>query len=194
MRKTLAYSKMTIKHRKLYSFHSSICRKAKPLIIKLPVFLILVLSSITTFGQLEPFLLLEKPGTKKRIRFYVGDKILFKQYDEKELIKGRIVAFTDSSFFINEHIEVPLRTVKSISDKSKVAGVRGMSMMAISSIPVFFVFSAANNIFNTGDRPIIDQEVYTLSGVFLGIGTLGMLYKGKKYRLKNKWRIIVVTL
>lgn len=176
-------------------FPTSICRKAKPFFItKLIVLIILLTSCTSVFGQLEPFLLLEKPGTKKRIRYYTGDEILFKQYDEKDLIKGRIVAFTDSSFFINDYIEVPLRTVKSISDKSKVAGVKGVSMMAISSIPVFFVFSAANNLFNTGERPLIDQEVYTLSGVFLGIGTLGMLYRGKKYRIKNKWRVIVVML
>lgn len=175
--------------------------------IALSLFFIFLLGSLNLFGQTEnnqfeshpetqlaPFLLLEKPGTKKRIRYYIGDEIEFKLKDEKGFHKGTIVQFSDTSFYVNEFIEVPLRTVDALADRSKAAGIKGVAQSAFMVIPVFFVLSAANNIFNTGDKPIIDKEVYPVSAVFLGISGLGFLYKGRRYRLKNKWRIIMVRL
>lgn len=141
---------------------------------------------------LKPFLLLEKPGTKHRIRYYIGDEIEFKRKDEEYFKKGKIVQFSDTSFFVNDYVEVPLGMVSDLADRSKVAGVHNLAKNTLFVIPVIFVFSAANNLFNTGDTPVIDKEVYPLSGVFLGLSGLGFLYKGRRYRLKNKWRIIMV--
>jgi len=160
----------------------------------LVVILFLLLSVVPAYSQLDPFLLLEKPGTKHRIRYYLGDEIEFKLKDEKEFKKGTIVQFSDTSFYVNDYIEVPLRTVDALADRSKVAGVHAMARNTLFVIPVFFLFSAANNIFNTGDTPIVSEEVYPLSGVFLGLGAAGFLYKGRRYRLKNRWRIIMVRL
>lgn len=145
-------------------------------------------------GDLRPFLLLEKPGTKHRIRYYIGDEIEFKLKDEKDFQKAKIVQFSDTSFYVNEYVEIPLRKVSDIADRSNVKGVRKITTNALYAIPVFFIFSGANNLFNTGKTPIIDKEVYPLSAVFLGISGLGFLYKGKRYRLKNRWRIIMVRL
>ena len=184
-----------------YALHNSRTVTPKP-ILTLGLFFMFLLGSLNTFSQtenqsetqLEPFLLLEKPGTKSRIRYYIGDEIEFKLKDEKGFHKGTIVQFSDTSFYVNKFAEVPLRAVEALADRSKVNAVRGIAVSAFAVIPVFFVLSAANNIFNTGDTPIIDKEVYPISAVFLGIGGLGMLYKGKRYRLKNKWRIIMVRL
>lgn len=144
------------------------------------------------WSQLDPFLLLEKPGKGNRIRYYIGDEVEFKRWDEENFYKGTIVQFSDTSFFVDKMIEVPLREVEALADRSKVAGVRRLSRAAFLVIPVFFIFSAANNAFNTGNSPLVSEEVYPLSAVFAGIGALGYLYKGRRYRLKNKWRIIMV--
>ncbi len=163
----------------------------------------LVLGASSVFGQkvptdsngdLRPFLLLEKPGTKHRIRYYIGDEIEFKIKDEKNFQKGKIVQFSDTSFYVNEYVEVPLRKVSDLADRSRVEGVHRLAANTLLVIPVFFIFSAANNIFNTGNTPVIDKEVYPLSAVFVGISGLGFLYNGKRYRLKNRWRIIMVRL
>lgn len=145
-------------------------------------------------GDLRPFLLLEKPGTKHRIRYYIGDEIEFKIKDEKNFQKAKIVQFSDTSFYVNEYVEVPLRSVSDLADRSRVESIHRMSANTLLVIPVFFIFSAANNLFNTGNTPVIDKEVYPLSAVFVGISGLGFLYKGKRYRLKNRWRIIMVRL
>ena len=153
---------------------------------------ILTFLSVATFAQLDPFLLLEKPGKGKRIRYFVGDEIEFKKWDEKDFYKGRIVQFSDTSFFVDDMVEIKLNEVEALADRSGVPKVRSITRNAFLVIPVIFLFSAANNTFNTGDTPIISEEVYPVSAVFAGIGLLGLLYKGKRYRLKNKWRIIMV--
>lgn len=145
-------------------------------------------------GDLRPFLLLEKPGTKHRIRYYIGDEIEFKLKEEKNFQKAKIVQFSDTSFYVNEYVEVPLRSVSDLADRSRVESIHRMSANTLLVIPVFFIFSAANNLFNTGNTPVIDKEVYPLSAAFVGISGLGFLYKGKRYRLKNRWRIIMVRL
>jgi len=154
--------------------------------------LVFFLAAIATFAQLDPFLLLEKPGKGKRIRYFIGNEIEFKKYDEKDFYKGTIVQFSDSSFFVNDMIEIKLREVQALADRSSVEGVRRITSKSFLVIPAIFLFSAADNIFNTGENPVISEEVYPVSAVFAGIGLLGLLYKGKRYRLKNKWRIIMV--
>jgi len=184
-----------------YTFFNSLKTRLKP-VFTLGLFFMFLFGSLSAFAQVEnsqetglaPFLLLEKPGTKKRIRYYIGDEIEFKLKDEKGFFKGTIVQFSDTSFFVNDFSEIPLRTVEALADRSKGAGIKAVAKSAYLVIPVFFVLSAANNIFNTGDTPIIDKEVYPMSAVFLGITGAGMLYNGRRYRLKNKWRIIMVRL
>lgn len=170
-------------------------RQSKSEIIAvLGLFIFFLAAAIPAYSQLDPFLLLEKPGTKKRIRYYIGDEIEFKLIDEKKFHKSTIVQFSDTSFFVDAFVEIPLREVVALADRSKVEGVHKMATNTLLVIPVFFLFSAANNLFNTGDTPIIGEEVYPLSAVFLGVAGLGYLYNGKRYRLKNRWRIIMVRL
>ncbi|MCA1763699.1 MAG: hypothetical protein ABR574_10630 [Cryomorphaceae bacterium] len=144
------------------------------------------------FSQLEPFLLLEKPGTGNRIRYYIGDEIEFKRWDDPYFTKAGIVQLTDTSFILEGAREIKIAEVEALADRSNVQKVRNITTNAFFAIPVMVVFSAANNTFNTGETPVVDREVYPLSAIFAGVGALGFLYKGRKYRLKNKWRLIMV--
>lgn len=144
------------------------------------------------FSQLDPFLLLEKPGTGNRIRYFIGDEIEFKRWDDSHFTKSAIIQFTDTSFILEGAREIKIREVEALADRSKVQTVRNITTNAFFAIPVMVVFSAANNTFNTGETPVVDREVYPLSAIFAGIGALGFLYKGRKYRLKNRWRLIMV--
>ncbi len=158
------------------------------------VFIILIGFSLACQAQVEPFLLLEKPGTSSRIRYYVGDEIEFKRYKEKNFYKGTIVQLSDTSFYVDNYVHIPVREVEFLADRSKVKGIHTIGITTLLVIPTFFLFSAANNTFNTGDTPVIDQEVYPLAIVFGVIGGGALLYNGRRYRLKNKWRLIVVRL
>ncbi len=153
---------------------------------------ILFLSFNSLSAQMEPFLLLEKPGTKHRIRYYVGDEILFKHKDQEVFNTAIVVGFSDSSFFVNKDVEIKIREVEALADRSKVKMVRGIANGALIAVPGFFLLTIANNGLNTGDRPLVGREVYPLAAAFTALGGLGYLYKGKRYRLENRWRLIVV--
>lgn len=144
-------------------------------------------------ARMEPFLLLEKPGTTKRFRYFVGDEITLKLKEEKDFRVTTVIGFTDTSFFITDNINIALDEVEALADRSKVKGVKKLAITSFTVVPTVFLLSAANNLFNTGRRPLIGSEVYGVSGVFAGLGALGMLYNGRRYRLHNKWRIIVVA-
>lgn len=146
-----------------------------------------------SMAQLQPFLLMEVPGTKHRKRYYVGDEIAFRPQEQKEFNSGIIVALSDTSFFVNQRTEVPVKDVVSVIDRSRVHAIHAVGRGALYTIPTFFLFSAANNAFNTGRTPLIDQEVYYLAGAFAIIGGSFLLYKGKKYNTKGRWRLIVVN-
>lgn len=148
--------------------------------------------TIDTFSQMDPFLLLEKPGTKHRIRYYAGDEIIFKMKDVPDFNSGVIQTFSDTSIFFNADTEVKLRDIEAVADRSKVKAVRKIANGAFLVIPGFFLFSIANNAFNTGNTPLVDPEIYVMAATFATIGGLGYLYKGKRYRLKGRWRLIVV--
>lgn len=156
------------------------------------MFLLCLFITGQAFSQLDPFLLLEKPGTKHRIRYYAGDEIIFKMKDVPDFNYGVIQTFSDTSIFFNEDTEVKLKDIEAVADRSKVKSVRKIANGAFLVIPGFFLFSIANNAFNTGNRPLVDQEIYAMAAVFATIGGLGYLYKGKRYRLKGRWRLIVV--
>ncbi len=144
------------------------------------------------FAQFEEFLLLEKPGKGNRIRYYVGDEILFKQYGDETFHIGLIVQLSDSSFYVNQFTEVPIRTVEALVDRSKVRAVRAFSKASFLVIPAVLLISAADNIFNTGSSPVIGEDALYVAGGFSLLGASGYLYRGKRYRLKNRWRIIAV--
>ncbi len=166
--------------------------KAQPNTIKLLLLLLGLCIGIQSFGQMEPFLLLEKPGTKNRIRYYVGDPITFRPRYQKNFNEATLASFSDSSFFVNQQVEFLLHDIDALADRSKVQSVHKIGVGTLLAIPAMFLFSAANNAFNTGRTPIVDREVYTLAGVFAVIGGACMLYKGKKYNTDGRWRIIVV--
>lgn len=158
----------------------------------LVIALVMTVATLSVSAQLQPFLLLEKPGTKHRIRYFIGDEVEFKFYDDKEFYKGTIVKLTDTSFFINDYQEIYVKEVEALADSEKGRAIKSIALNAFYVIPVFFLFSAANNTFNTGETPIIDEEVYPLALVFAGIGTFGLLYNGRRYRLENRWRLLVI--
>lgn len=162
---------------------------AKNLILTLGFFLV----SISVLGQLEPFLLLEKPGkTGTRVRFYKGDEIMWSFASEKQYNKGVISAISDSSFTTTDAVTVKLHEIDGIA-LEKGGGVKKFGMKAFYAIPPMIVFSAANNAFNTGRTPLVDEEVWWISGIFLGITGLSYLMPDEKKRnLDSKWRIISV--
>ena len=160
---------------------------------KLLLFLGLFSFYFGLFAQMEPFLLLEKPGKKKsRMRFYAGDEVLWRFKEDKTTYSAVIASIGDSSFTTTEALIVPFLEIESILIP-KGSGLKAVGINAFWAIPPMVVFSAANNLFNTGRTPVIDEEVWYISGVFACItGMFYLLPEQKKNSLGNKWRLIPI--
>ncbi len=152
----------------------------------------LLLGASLACAQMPAFLLLEKPGTSKRYRYYAGDELIFLLEGEKKFHRGIISGIGDSVLVINGSTPVSIKEIAAIRDESKVRTVRGLAITALSTIPVWFFLSFTQNLFNTGRRPLIDPEVYTYSGIATGLALPGFLYKGRRYRLERRWRLLII--
>jgi hypothetical protein len=152
-----------------------------------------MLFALSGYAQLEPFLLLEKPGKiKSRIRFYVGDEIKWSFIDEKTFNTGVIKMISDSSFTTGQGVSVRIDEMDAIA-LEKGGTVKNIGKGAFYAIPPMILFSAANNAFNTGRSPLVDEEVWWISGIFLGITGISYLIPDEKKRnLESKWRIIPI--
>ena len=153
----------------------------------------LVLLSLTSSAQMDPFLLLEKPGnTDSRIRFYPGGEISWKFFEDKTVYNSVIMLINDSSFVTEKALTVPYSEVEMII-LPKPGVIRGIGSMAFYAIPPIIVFDALNNIFNTGRTPVVSEEAWLISGIFGSISVVSwMMPQNKKYKLKNKWRLIPI--
>jgi hypothetical protein len=153
----------------------------------------MILWQLTSFAQMDPFLLLEKPGnTDSRIRYYPGGEIIWKFFEDKTIYRSTIVLINDSAFVTEKALTVPFSEVEMLI-LPKPGFTRGIGIMAFYAIPPIIVLDALNNIFNTGRTPVVSSEALLISGVFGSISVLSwMMPKSKKYKLENKWRLIPI--
>ena len=115
----------------------------------------LVLWSLSSVAQMDPFLLLEKPGKQKsRVRYYPGDEIYWKFKEDKITYNAVIAVISDSSFTTDQALIVPYSEVDVVLIP-KGGGLKAVGINAFWAIPPMIVLSAANNAFNTGRSPCV---------------------------------------
>jgi len=145
------------------------------------------------FAQLEPFVLLEKPGNdQSRIRYYVGSDIMWKFHDDKTVYTSSIMLINDSALVTDKGLSVRYSEIEMIL--LPAAGfVKGIGSMAFYAIPPIIVLDALNNIFNTGRTPVVSEEALYLSAIFGSITVVSwMLPTTEKKKLKKRWRLIPI--
>ncbi len=148
---------------------------------------------LSAFGQMDRFILLEKPGKQKsRIRYYIGDEIQWRFKEDKTTYTAVVASINDSTFVTSEALIVPYQEIEMIVMPAN-GSVRSIGTMAFYAIPPIIVFDAANNLFNTGNTPVVSSEALAISGIFASISALSYLIpKTKKKNLEKKWRILPI--
>ncbi len=156
--------------------------------------LIWLIAPASTYAQIDEYLLLEKPGKKlkKRVRFYIGDEIEFSYADEKGYVKGTLVKFSDSSIFINDYQEIALRQIDAVAIRSQVETIRNIGGYAMIIGSNLIGLSAVNGLIGDDGGTVINPNIMYVSGPLLAFGLFSILYKGRRCRLDNKWRVIMV--
>lgn len=145
--------------------------------------------SITCFGQGEKYLVLDKPGRIKRLRYFVGDELIFKLAGDKIVYKDMIEAVSDSAIKIRG-------TLVPIKDIDAVIRYRESSLLkqAIYILPragiLYFLADTFNPIFYGGEVFVSRSGVIVGSSLIAGSFLL-RLFKKKTYQI-NSYRTLKI--
>lgn len=131
----------------------------------------------------EYYLTLNKPGIKKRIRFYIGDELKFKLKDEDFKRTATITAIDSNSITINGVAKIPLedfRVIQITKKRTKAARIYGTNGGLL-----FMVLGAGNMLFKK------DSDGTLLAGGLISLVSSQFLrlFENRNYKL-NSYRYL----
>ncbi|WP_375561054.1 hypothetical protein ACE193_00440 [Bernardetia sp. OM2101] len=129
------------------------------------------------------YLTLNKPGRKKRIRFYVGDELKFKLKDEGFKRTATITAIDSNSISINGVAKIPLEDFRVIQiSKKHIKAVR----LTVTTGGVLFMALGVGNTLLKKDG----SEVMITAG-FISLVSIQFLrlFENRNYKL-NSYRYL----
>ena len=131
----------------------------------------------------EYYLTLNKPGKKKRIRFYVGEELKFKLKDENFKRTALITAIDSNSVTINGVATIPLEEFKMIQvNKKTITKIRhvgekgGLIFTALGGINMLLKIQGSDAMIYGGVTSFVLAQVVRL-------------FENRKYRL-NSYRYL----
>jgi len=159
--------------------------------LTLPFFLFFLISVFVrsnAFSQVNQstkdyYLTLNKPGIKKRIRFYIGDELKFKLKDEDFKRTATITAIDSNSITINGVAKIPLEDFRVIQISKK--RIRAVRLIGTSGGLLFMALGVGNTLLKTGGgESLLYGGVISLVSV-----QLLRLFENRNYRL-NSYRYL----
>lgn len=145
---------------------------------------------LLSYGSAQQYLVVQHGNKPKMEKFSIGETIGIRIDGERPLYKGAIEGISNEAiYFAGTFIE--LERIDQIVLKPS-AFARSIAASAFVAIPVFLLFTSANNLINTGDRPLVDTNTWNMISVYGGIGLLAWSLQGRKYKLGNKWYLRTV--
>jgi len=136
----------------------------------------------------QRFLVVQKANTPKQVKYVVGDEIGVKVLGDEFTLYGELMQLTDSTLVI-EGQRVFIHNITKIYDRTRIRGFRGAAISTLASVPFFIAVTSLNNWINTGDRPLVDDGTWRLSGAFAGISAILFSIGPKKYPIGNRWML-----
>ncbi len=144
--------------------------------------------SQVSLNSKDYYLTLNKPGRKKRIRFYIGEELKFKLKDENFRRTATITAIDSNSITINGVAKIPLEDFKMIHVE-KDSYFAGLSRAAHASGTgagiVFGVLGGVATLLNVEKG---ETMIYG-GGVLFVVGQFFNLFTSRNYRL-NSYRYL----
>lgn len=153
--------------------------------------LLLLFVSATVIAQ-KNILIIEKPGTVKNYKYYLGSRIkLDYTYDNKfDKVAGTISKITDSTLIINKTHLIYISNITTIY-RSRY-GFSLLTQAGIKGGAAFFIVDGLNRAL-TGTRPIFKKETAIISGSLISGGLLFLPFVNKPLRINNEdWRIKII--
>lgn len=136
------------------------------------------------------YLILDKKGRTKRIRFFVGDWIKFQVKGDKFKWSGQITGIDKERIEIN-YGKIPLSQFSSIvlgKDNYWANFTRSASASGAAISGIFFVSGLLSK------NKIKRQDNFIISGGFFALGGIFSLFQKRKYKLGKKRQLKVIEV
>ena len=132
----------------------------------------------------QHILVLEKPGTTKRVRFFTGSEITF-EYDNDVRVYGIIKQIKDSTFTVDEKV-FSIKKVKQVIFPKRKRLARSFSKMAFTGGFTSLVIAGLDRSLNQRVSPIFDGPTLRLVGTFWALGGILWIVPEKKYAIPKR--------
>ena len=134
----------------------------------------------------QKYLALDKPGRIKRIRYFIGDEIVFRLQGDRLVYRDIIAAIDDSSFtifgtkvLVREVDEVILRRQSNFATQASV-------LLPLAGI-IYFLADNLNPVISGREKFSVSRGSVVVGASLIGAGVLLRLTQKKRHHLgKNK--------
>jgi hypothetical protein len=155
----------------------------------LKYFLILLLALVSLSACAQQYLVLQKRGVVKNIKYQAGDVITLKVVRGDFVYSGNISHIRDSSIVLNSLNEIFLNEITTVYRPRKF--VRFMSKVLFYAGFGYVGLEGVNGAINN-DSPMISKSTIISGSVMVGTGLLLKPFKTRKFDIQEKYVLKVL--
>ncbi|MEI6061641.1 MAG: hypothetical protein WCR72_13095 [Bacteroidota bacterium] len=137
----------------------------------------------------QKVILLQNPGTTKRILYHTGDKIAVRMGEPEFSVNGEITFIDDSVCTVNNNYTFPLSKVKEVYRKRSWFYASWSKLFAAS---VIYAGGSMINRSIHNEKPLIDNTIPIVSGSFVALGTASCLLRYRHFKMEDNWHLKVL--
>lgn len=161
----------------------------EPVKIHRKLYLLLLLILVSLFAGAQQYLVLQKTGTVKNIKYQLGNDITVQVKRGELVYSGSISHIKDSSFVLNSLDEIFLDDVTIVFRKRRF--IRVMSKVLLYAGVGYIALEGVNGVINDYS-PVISQNTIIASSVMVGTGLLMKPFYTRKYDTQEKYVLKVL--
>ncbi|QNL21518.1 hypothetical protein HZR84_06075 [Hyphobacterium sp. CCMP332] len=143
----------------------------------------------------QEYLVFDKPGLVKRVRFYPNDNLVFKANNSRSFIKDRIVDFNDNTILFENTLAINVDSIQYIRVKSNTTFSKFRSVLSsvmITGGAGYLIIDSFNNGINNSD--ILDQKSINASAILVIAGFIIKPWKHRKHKIRNNKRLYIINM
>lgn len=130
------------------------------------------------------FLALDKPGVVKRVRYYVGDEIIF--YMGGDRWQEEIVGIKKDTIVVTQAGKVAIKNIEAVVVPSRSWFLnQGAFVFPVAGVGYFLMDTLNPRNYENGNDRITPENV-TISSSLVGAGILCRIFRKKKYKINQR--------
>lgn len=163
---------------------------------KLILFIALIFIAGSALSQ--NYLTVRSQNRPKRFRFDYGDYIGVKLEGKGKIYQGELQGFTDSTIYIagslTSHV-IRLDEIRVVKDYRWKNFTETVARSALYTIPFFLIGETLTGSSPSGEgayKGLIARPGYFLSVIYGGFAAILYPIKGRRFRIGNRWKLLVI--